>query len=763
MLIDNNTTYQYHARMFDGPMIYSPYILTIDYGDYGMTLDSFGVYRSGITGYTTKVVAIRNDNDVADTLGSFSSGSGWIWFKGRSLGKRYVVSRILLVSTSTGGYGNEIDTRGVWQHYTEQVYPHRHPPLGQMIGVNTYVWDFINSFTTVPDPDKVSVFNTLGSRSNRFYIDGSFYSQRNGATWSFNPIGLGYYEENLFGRLKTDNPNAVFWNVLQGQTPQVKQSWRDNPDDTYTINGTVASYTDNFSFGILSLNVTSVNGAGGGPANWRIENMTRPSAKKTYPEGTPVTIPFSLPAQVSFFVDPGLSADYLVGETVKARLVYTSQLNIMYNNISIASRNTLPAWDSLSRYITAYTDRRGRNTNAPPLLLEPGNTPGVGVNAAQWTEPMNESNASWAGFLDYVNGEGHAYAWSESYDYNKRPSTFFGVKNMDTSMKMSTSGLAINIVDLNRSAEVTSLKLRGTRPKDPQYTQPTFWKYNTRGQTDQPFDIIQFHNYSYTGGADQYFQGINGALPIEISPSLPAVKQFVWFRNKYAPWALVDVGEWGYDIHGSSPMGVPAIGSHSIEQVIGAWAVRTVFEYNVNGVDYAQHYRLYSYDSTGVQFSTMSWLRYNPNNGTFSRKLEGNYIAQLKALGDFVYDSTLRSDSVRVYRFKHDTSFLYYVVGVERWNNSGMVFYERPTFTERTGTYTLPLPEGTAVTVMNLQDTGTDMSTTSANAGAVGYTINYNLTPVFILTGGAPLLPSLPGSRMYKIPRHKKIIFTNTF
>lgn len=747
MLVDGNTTFQYHARLFDGAMLYSPYTLTIDLSDYGVSVDSVRIFRSGNSGFTTYAILIRNDTELPDTIGVWTSGSGWIKFNGPILSKKYVAARLLITSTSTGGFGNEIEVYGNYKPYTEQTYPHRHPPLGQMLGVNTYVWDLIEGTQQNINMAKAVPFTMLGFRSARFYDNANFFPQNGGARYSFNPIALNYYEDNMFRQIKIMNPKLVRWGVVQGQTDQVKQNWRDNPTDIYQIRGKVTSYVDNGSFGTLTLNsYASVGGGGGaGSTAWAVQGTATNGIPTTYPEHF-VTVPTSHPTSVQFFINPGLSSFFHAGDTIWARSVGASQINIMYANNTIAGRATLNSWDSVARLTSVVTARKGRNKSATqflPYLILPNND-SVGLGTNEWVENLNEPNASWAGFPDFVNGQGLAACWSKAYDNNKVFSTFLGSKNQDTSMKFSTSGLAINTVDLNRSASTIAVKMRGNRPKEDVPMQPTYWKAETFGWPDNPFDVIQFHNYSYTGGADQYFQGVNGGLPIELSPSLPAVDEFVWFRNKYAPWAMTDVGEWGIDLHQGSPMACPAIGPYSIDQVRGAWAIRTMLEYNVHGVDYAQWYRLYSYDSTAVQFSTMSVLRDN-GDGTFSpRYVVGYDFAQLAQFGDYVYDSTLRNDSIRVHRFRHDTSYMYAIWAVENWTNSSQVFVQKPTFAMRSGTYTLPLQNGTALTVMTFQDGSTQMTSTPGSVEGSGYPVSYDLKPVFIVTGGAPLIQPPP-------------------
>lgn len=736
MLVDGDTTKQYSAAA-SGSLIYSPYEVNVDLSDYGAAVTKVRIKGAG-SGFSTDVILKRNDNEADSLIGTYTGGTGWTEIN--KTGNNFVASRLIFRSNSVAGFGTEIEVYADHQPYTEQVYPHRKTPLGYMLGVNSFAWDFIDNNATSLTAGKLSAFNSLGLRSLRNYADVPFYSRDNGATYSFDPISTAHHEDKVFRQLKVDNPKLIRWSVMQGQSEQVRQDWRNNPDESYKIVGTVTSYVDNTSYGVLTLNVTSTAGAGSQPADWRFDNLTR-TAPVQYAEKTPVTIPTSLPATVVFYIGGGVSSFYQVGDNVSAKLVYTSVLNLMYANNTISGRSTLNAWDSVARLGYVYAARRGKNANATKHIpfssvSEPwlNNNDSVGLNTSERVEVMNEPNASWLGYNNYVNGKGLAYAWSKTFDNNKTYSTKFGVKNADTSMSVSTSGLAINTVDLNRAAEVTARQLRGNRPKANVPVQPNYWKAKTYGWTDNPFDVIQFHNYSYTGGANQYGAGVNSGIPIEISPALQGVKDFVWFRNKYAPWAKVDVGEWGFDLHQSSPMNAPAIGSHSIDEVRGAWSIRTMLMYNVLGVDDAQFYRLFSYDSTSIQFSTMSLLRDN-GDGTFSRRLVGNYFAQLSKFGDYYFDSTLRDDSIKVYRFTDGTNYLHAIWGVENftnYTNAYLMNSEKATFTERTGTYNLPLATGTHINVNNLADEGTEMNSSNAVVSGGTYPVTFGLKPVFI-------------------------------
>jgi hypothetical protein len=737
-LIDGSTATRYTIRDFDGAMAYSPYEVVADLSDYGVRVDSVRIYRSGNSAFSTDVILTRNDNEAEKNIGNWTSGSGWITFSPDS---GYVASKLILRSNSMAGFGNELEVYGRYYPYTEQTYAPRRVPLGQMLGVNTYVWNFMPSGGQRLIAAAANAVDSLHLGSMRFYDNANFYPQNFGATYSFDPLALNYHEDKMLRQLKIRNPKLVRFNVIQGQTDVVKQDWRNNPDNTYQIKAVITSYVDHIGYGELNASVYFTAGAGGQPSNWRIENLSR-SAANQYPEGTPVTIPSSLPSPVMFFVGPGLTSTYQVGDTIWARLVYTSQINIMYGNNTNSGRATLNTWDSTARIIYPYAARRGRDTSATKYLPYPGNNDSLGLNLAEWGEVMNEPNPWWDR-PNYLNGARLGPAWSKIYDNHKTYSTFLGMRNADTSMKLSASGLATATADLNRSADVWSKKNRGNRPKEIVPTQPTYWRAKYFGWVDNPYDIIQFHDYSYTGGINQFTNNVEGGLPIELGISLQALDEFVWFRNKYAPWALVDIGEWGYDLNQSSPMNAPPIGPYTKEQTNGYWSIRYMLVGNVHGADRSQYYRLsqdVEGDSTNAtQFSTMSLIRYmNDDTTNVVLRMTGRHFGQLSEFGDYVYDSTLREDSIYSYRFTDGTHYMYCAWTVENPTNVGSWHSVKPTFAMRALSYTFPIANGTPVTVRGLQDNGIVMSSSSTTAGISGFTTAVDSKPVFIQTAVPP-------------------------
>ena len=304
------------------------------------------------------------------------------------------------------------------------------------------------------------------------------------------------------------------------------------------------------------------------------------------------------------------------------------------------------------------------------------------------------------------------------YDGHKGAFPQCGVKNADPHFPMSTSGLATATTDLMREVYWWSKKNRGTLPN---------------GEVDLPFDIIQFHNYSYTGGVSQYAGGVQGGLPPELSNVLDAVDAFVLYSNKYAAGREVWCGEWGYDVHPESPMNAAAYGPYSAEQTRGNWAVRTLLEFSAHGLDRAQWYRLYQdwptarSDKDPTQFATMALLRQS-EDGTIKRTLVGDYFKQMGALGDFVFESRL-SEAPRVLKFRKGKEVMYAIWGVEKMKKEKN---SRPVFTENTGTYSLALPGITSVEVRQLVDGAPALSSQSL-AGKGVFPIRYGAKPVFVL------------------------------
>jgi hypothetical protein len=738
-MIDGDTTTRYIPKT-TGSFMYKPYDFVVDLQDFGAVVDSIKVRVNGGGNYTTKVLLTRNDNETEDSIGVFTeqSQARWLTFYPDTL-NRFVSSRVILRTVDNDGFGNEIRVYGTYMPYgIEQKFTHRKTPLKYELGANAHWWSFTNNVTSEDVQTVFDKLDTMKLYSIRNYGDTWDYQNEDGSMWAFNPVQQGWREEQMVRHLKSIIPDMKYFSVMQGQPRSVQPSW-GKQDSSQMMKGVITELTSlgygynmkarvYWTLGYGTVGNDKVQGR-----TW-VNPLSGSSVQSMSDSWQIIPRPDQLPVVLTWGIPNGHR--YKVGDTLLFTTRRVSTLPITYEGN--LDRKNPATWDTLARLAYGWGSRKGTNPNASLMPVVAGNIPLVATGTSDWLEQMNEPDKTWVGYDDYMNGADLALAWSKGYDNNKVFSTRLGLKNADTAMKYSSSGLAVNASYPMRGADYKSKTLRGVRPKTDVGVQPMTWKARTFGWVDQPYDIIQFHNYSYTGGSNQFAGNIQSGLPIELSGALTSIKDFNLFRNKYAPWASNDVGEWGYDRSQSSTMNAPYIDNYHVDQVRAAWAIRTMLVYNVHGVDYAQWYRLFHEhngdDTTaGIQFETMSLLLDSLENGQYIRFNSVGYaFAQLNEFGDYVYDSTIREDSIYCYRFKRDTNYLYTVWGVESSPNMNNWKNEKALFHERTGAYKLHLKKGIGVKIRKLQNYGSRMSSRAMAVPMSGLIINYGLMPTFI-------------------------------
>jgi hypothetical protein len=730
-LVDRDVNTIYNTG---GGMLYHPYEVTFNLSDFGAVVDSVRIKLKGEVGYTTHVILTRNDNEAEDSIGVFTGDmqNKWVTIKVNDSASRYVASRVILRSNSKSGFGTEVEVYGDYLPYAGQAFRHRETPLKYSIGTNGHWWNFNNNSDGSNNENAFKAVDSMHLYSVRLYGDVDGYQDSTGSSWYFNPVRGGWNETKLFRRFREVNPNTIRFSVMQGQSLAIRKQW-NTPDSTWQLEGIVTNVDEKGAYSIISMKSISIlaGAAGSSAGRIRIIKKGSPNAAGRNSDNwmTLVVEP------KTFGTDPN---SFHVGDTIIMYNRYKSALNIPYPQGTTVSARKLPrTYDTLARVAYVWTARNGRNPAASKFNPAPGNNDSVGLNTGEWIEVMNEPTASWAGFNDYLNGNHLGLAWSKIYDNNKIVSETLGAKNADTSMVVSTSGLAVSDPDVMYGAEFWARRNRGGRPKGHVPTTPMTWKARTWGWTDNPYDVVQFHNYSYTGGSNQYAGNVQSGQPIELSHSLEAIDGFVKFRNKYAPAASTDIGEWGYDVAQRSPMNAPPIDSYTAEQIRGAWSLRTMLVYNVHGIDYAQWYR-FAQDapqgdtSDATQFGTMSLIKWDYKN-SISLTTVGRQFGQLSEFGDYVYDSTLSEDSIYCYRFKKDAQYLYVIWGVETSPNISNWQHEKAIFHERAGSYRLPLKKGAVIKVREPQNLGVRMNSVSAVVPASGFQIRYKLVPTFIM------------------------------
>lgn len=711
-------------------LIYLPHDVVVDLSDYNATVKKIRIYDSHGDGFNTKLILVRKDNGEEVEVGRFTGDrfNQWIEFTPPS---SFVASRFIMRGGANNGYGNELELLGQYTAPTEPRYSRPKQPLKNMLGVNSHWWDFltnINTRETSIVPAKYKAFLDLGLTSLRNYGNAKEYQPVKGK-WAFNPVRQGWYEEDLMKQLEKDMPGLVKWSVMQGPFDFVKDSW-NVPDDSKQFTAIVEQYVNHGTWGVLVLRSLSHKGSGQ-YKNWHIALEGPPPAGKKAGDfrqtsTTQANIPAKHPSKVDLVV--GGNLPYVPGQKVVVKKGQSSELNLYYADND--KRGDLASWQVLGKMAFVAASRKGKNKGAPAYGVwshvdyDPEHSRWIAKNemltgTGTWDlfEGMNEPNAFWAGYDNFLNGKYLAPAWSMMYDGHKGQYPDCGVKNADPDFKMSTSGLATASTDILREVYWWSRKNRG---------------FNKDGSVNLPFDIIQFHNYSYTGGLSQYAGGVQGGLPPELSNVLEAVDEFVWYSNKYANGREVWCGEWGYDVNPGSPMNAAAYGPYSAEQTRGNWAVRTILEFSAHGLDRAQWYRLYqdgnAADKDPTQFATMSLLRENEDK-TISRRLVGDYFKQMGELGDYVFDSRI-SDSPRVLKFRNGKNVVYAIWAVEKMTkNKG----SKPVFSEVTGTYNLSLPGVGTVTVKRLTEGAGRMQAETVPVTGGRMAVNYAAKPLFVL------------------------------
>lgn len=316
----------------------------------------------------------------------------------------------------------------------------------------------------------------------------------------------------------------------------------------------------------------------------------------------------------------------------------------------------------------------------------------------------------------YMGGTGLAAAWSAMYDGHKGSlGATFGVKNADASVQFANGGIAWDRPDLFREAIDWWRVKRGAK----------------KGKVDIPTDSWNIHSYSGSDGK----LGVNGGFPAEYG-MIPQLKKMVYFSNKYGNGLPVVIGEWGWDVHPKSILNAPAYGIYSAEQTRGNWSIRAICSFAEIGIDAAQWYRLYqdyytgdpnggnyAHDANPTQYATMALLRQNDfKPDSISRNIVGDYFKQLSEFGNYTYDTTLRSDSIRILRLTNGANYLYALWTTERYTIDAS---NRPVFTEQTYNYNFQLTG----TKRQLVDGADSMSSQNFNRGNV----IVNSKPVFFV------------------------------
>lgn len=357
--------------------------------------------------------------------------------------------------------------------------------------------------------------------------------------------------------------------------------------------------------------------------------------------------------------------------------------------------------------------RAGKNANGPdyPLFVSPNwwETKQVMLKGAGFvdeTEFINEGDNPWTCDLP-LNGAEYGVALNEAYK---------AVKKADPQMIVSSSGVMTAEVSMLRDIKAWAAANNGGK---------------------LPFDEYQFHCYPWGWPLN-----IASALP----PELSLVKDVEKVVQEAGDGLPCIVGEWGYDLHPDSPIGIRPFGGYTAEQIRSWWCVRALLGFAVVGAARAFYYRQYQdygtkNDANGTQFET-SALFVKDDNDVITRRLNGDAFAMLRdTFGDIVWERTIQRDDFK-------TVYVFALPGGKKlytgWSVEGVSLVtvngtNRAALTERTSyMFILPSDAGT-YTEYVLDDSGA--AVWGKKPSVPGQMISLRSKPFFVLyepTGGTP-------------------------
>lgn len=302
-----------------------------------------------------------------------------------------------------------------------------------------------------------------------------------------------------------------------------------------------------------------------------------------------------------------------------------------------APADSASSWSMLAKDMAVIAARGGTNKNAPtyPVYVSPSwwdtkQVAFVGSGIYNSIEAQNELDNNWSN-TEPLNAQQYCVMWKSVYD---------AVKKVDPNITVSTTGV------MTEDPKILSDAI-------------TWSKANNSGTV--PFDEYQFHCYPWG-----WSKNIASALPPEYN-MIPAAKKVVAASNGIP----CVIGEWGYDLHPESNMGVRPWSNYTGEECRSFLITRSLLGFAATGIAKSYYYREYQdygllNDDNATIFETSS-LFIKDDQDKITRRLSGDAFKQLSAYGDFVWDSTLVEDSSKVvYRFTSGTKKLYVGWTVEK-------------------------------------------------------------------------------------------------
>ncbi|MCC9136800.1 hypothetical protein ACFSKU_10150 [Pontibacter silvestris] len=484
-------------------------------------------------------------------------------------------------------FPTEIRFIGSYKPYNPKPFTHKEVSINDMLGVNTYVWDFQKPSGRGNDMQKFNVaapFTTI-----RDYVDWEKIEHEQGI-YTFNPVfkGLWHYDA-YYAELKKRNiePLVCFKTVpgwfLQANYPE-KLRHPENP-----------------------------------PARWtNLPSPEKPDKK-----------------------------DYKNQDAYKAALAKYEQKKAAYDADLAAIRLDPASYTEFAKAAFQFVARYGSNKNLDPDLVKPFSGNGnskfswniqdkkIGLGYVKMIECNNETNAWWKGRMRYQTAREYAANLSAFYDgHMGKLGKGVGVKNADPAILVAMGGIADNSPAYVQGIIDWCKEFRG-------------YKTDKDGKkvVNLCFDIANYHGYTNNGGG-QYSDAANG-IPPELSDAKDQVQKFLQVMSEVGNDVPVYLTEVGYGVNEGSQQALETP-SRTRLQTQGDWIIRDCLFYARMGLAKLYHYQLY--DETSYTRNIQKGKKDNRTYAALgllekmdnTRRPAADYIAQLgNKFGEYTYRKTI--------------------------------------------------------------------------------------------------------------------------
>jgi hypothetical protein len=710
-LIDGNLTNNYAPVGNKANLIYPNYDLVINLERFRTTVSQVQISFGGGSGGTTQTQIVLVKQDGTEVIMGTWTQNGFNQTDTFTHSGTFKVSKLILRAVTNLSYGAEIRITGTYQPLLSNPFTKPRRKLGYFAGWNIHPWNLCTNTPHSIDATKMAAFKSMDmfEGSIRCYDDWYAVQDLDGK-WRIGTEVRGFPMDLAYADLKSSMPNLVKWRCLQNQSLAIQQTW-NVADATKYLNISVTNYQDNGFWGVLSGTVSAVAGTVSDTTYFHIYNSGIKIDVAEQVGGTA-----AVGQSITFNV--GGSMGYTNGQVLQFRKSQRSHVGVPWPADNNLLKDIFTPYDLVAYAAFVYASRLGKNPNVPdyPNVGGSENPMTKGGNLVEVFEFGNEWNAFWTGWNGFWNGKSFFYAWSMMYDGHMGTYTNRGIKQADSSAKLATTGLATDKLDIMYGAYRESKSQRG---------------YNPDGTVNVPWDIINIHMYSSAGGQ---YSGSEGGLPPE-QGMLRQIREYVWFVENYSPKSELWISEWGWDANQNSPLAAKTYGQYTNgRQVAAMWHVRAMLLFAKEGLDRAQAYRLYQDsnedDTNSTQFATMAGLREN-SPGNVTRTVVGDYFKQIQEFRNYTYSSEVNTNitGVYCYKFINGTNTFYALWSEENTN----IVSNSPVFTERTGTFPVPVPNNSNLKIRQFVDDGSGvMSTLNVTASGTTYTTSYGSKPKII-------------------------------